>query len=545
MRSETSPLLSPTTSHTEDEIVSYVKSRRESIASIDNKIPNEILQQGQRHPPKTLNPISSNNSNSYHFSIHDILSDHDMENGSNEPKTTILKESKILVVNSIPLMITYFLQYSLNVISVISVGKLGSKELAAISLSTMTSNISGIAIIQGISTCLDTLCAQAYGRKDFNNVGIHFIRCNYFIMLLFIPIWIFWNFGVEKILIFFIGENEIDICKLASNYLKVLSYGLPGFILFENGKHFLQSQGIFHISTYILFIAFPFNILLNYILVWSKINIGFLGASLAIVLTNWFMAILLYGYILFYNNQCWPKQNLLNKIYFINWKKMIDLSIPGVLMVEAEWLAFEIITFEAAKFGEIVLASQSIISSLLVWFYQASAALGMVASSRVALFIGSAYKNSAKKSSISAIYTSLIFGIFNFILIFRFRRSLCSIFSNDSDVIEVSSKVLIIGAIYQVNDFLCCTTSGLLRAQGRQKIGAYLYLIGYYLIALPIAYYLAFIQNLQLIGLWCGMIIALAFVSISQLIVIIKSNWDDIIDECVNEAIAEEDQLAN
>ena len=49
---------------------------------------------------------------------------------------------------------------------------------------------------------------------------------------------------------------------------------------------------------------------------------------------------------------------------------MIKLSVPGVLMVEAEWLAFEIITFQAAKFGTEVLAAQSIISTTCVIFYQ-------------------------------------------------------------------------------------------------------------------------------------------------------------------------------
>ncbi|KAI5955624.1 hypothetical protein KGF54_001126 [Candida jiufengensis] len=541
MRNETSPLLSATSSHDENEVISYVKSRRQSIQSMENnKIPDEQLLHSPRHLP-SLYPVTSNNS-IFHYPISEILSNHELELNEEEPKTSIYNESKILVLNSIPLIITFFLQYSLNVTSIISVGKLGSKQLAAISLSTMTANISGLAIIQGISTCLDTLCAQSYGKKDFNSVGVHFLRCNYFIMLLFIPIWLFWVFGVKDLLILIIGNDEKEICELAGDYLKVLSFGLPGFILFENGKHFLQAQGIFHASTYILFISLPLNIAMNYVLVWTKFGFGFIGAPLAIVLTNWLMFILLYCYIFFINGyQCWPKQNLFNKIYFQNWTRMINLAIPGVVMVEAEWLAFEIITFEAAKFGEIVLAAQSIISTILVLFYQVSFALGITASIRTALLIGGVYKESAKKATFAAIYTSLVFGCINCFMIYKFRYQLASIFSSDKKVIELASTVLIIGAVYQINDLLTCSLGGVLRGQARQSISGWLNIIGYYFIALPIAYYLAFIRNWQLVGLWTSLIIALSFVSFTQLYFVLRSNWDEIIDECINEAITEEE----
>ena len=98
------------------------------------------------------------------YSINDIIEIHQQEIDP-EPKTTILNEIKVIIKYSLPLIVTFLLQYSLTVASVFSVGRLGSTELAAVSLSSMTANISGYAMIQGVSTCLDTLCAQAFGRK--------------------------------------------------------------------------------------------------------------------------------------------------------------------------------------------------------------------------------------------------------------------------------------------------------------------------------------------------------------------------------------------
>ena len=173
------------------------------------------------------------------YSINDIIEIHQQEIDP-EPKTTILNEIKVIIKYSLPLIVTFLLQYSLTVASVFSVGRLGSTELAAVSLSSMTANISGYAIIQGVSTCLDTLCAQAFGRKDYNSVGVHFIRCNYLLLLLYIPMAIFWVFGAEPLLVTIIGQDSIAMCQLAGKYLRILTIGLPGFILFENAKHFYK-----------------------------------------------------------------------------------------------------------------------------------------------------------------------------------------------------------------------------------------------------------------------------------------------------------------
>ncbi|GMF80767.1 unnamed protein product [[Candida] boidinii] len=107
-------------------------------------------------------------------------------------ETSFATEFFTLLKYSVPLVITFLLQFSLTVASVFSVGRLGKSELAAVSLASMTANISAYGIIQGISTCLDTLCPQAYGRGDYRSVGLQFFRCTILLLIIYIPIYIFW-----------------------------------------------------------------------------------------------------------------------------------------------------------------------------------------------------------------------------------------------------------------------------------------------------------------------------------------------------------------
>jgi len=204
-------------------------------------------------------------------------------------------------------------------------------------------------------------------------------------------------------------------------------------------------------------------------------------------------------------------------------------------MVEAEWLAFEIITFTASKFGTEVLAAQSIINTTCTLLYQIPFAISIAASTRVAWYIGAAAKRAAKIASFAAVVLSLTIGIFNAAIVLTFRRWFASLFTSDASIIELAAKVLIIVAFYQINDFLSCSTAGILRGQGRQKIGGYLSLISYYCIAIPLAGILAFYFQLKLVGLWLGMIFALFFVSVLQYYFVATSDWDWIINECLND----------
>ncbi|KAF7999387.1 hypothetical protein HF325_006063 [Metschnikowia pulcherrima] len=518
----------------EQEIVAYVQNRRASIASVGTgKIPLQFALHPKVSRANLADSLHAVRSTGTHqefggnHDISDILSVH-----SNailkEPETSFKTESKVLMRYSLPLVVTFLLQYSLTVASVFSVGRLGSTALAA-----------------GVLTCLDTLCAQAFGRKDFNTVGLHFVRCTYLLMLLYVPMFVLWVFLSRPILSFLVGLEKADLVHLASKYLQVLSLGLPGFIVFENLKHFLQSQGIFHASTYVLLICAPLNAFLNYLLVWDKrVGLGFIGAPLSVVITNWLMCAMLMAYTCYVNGyQCLPREKLLSGTYFRNWAKIVNLSVPGVLMVEAEWLAFEIITFTASTFGTDVLAAQLIVSTTCVLLYQVPFAISIAALTRIAWYIGAASKKAALTATRASLLIALVLGICNAIVLFLFRRFFASLYTSDENVLNIASTVLVIGAIYQINDFLACVSGGILRGQGRQKIGGILNLVSYYMIALPFAFLFAFYFKLQLVGLWLGMIIALFFVLASQCYFVFVSDWDFIIRECINEGIAEEGNL--
>lgn len=189
---------------------------------------------------------------------------------SGKIKTTWQREAIVLGRYSRSLILTFMLQYSLTVASIFTVGHIGKLELGAVSLASMTANITGYAVYQGLATSLDTLCAQAYGSGRKTLVGLQLQRMVYFLWTITIPIAIIWAAG-PQIIGAIVPEKET--AQLAGSYLRVLIIGAPGYAAFESGKRYVQAQGMFSATLIVLLFCAPLNAFLHWFFVWVSVMI--------------------------------------------------------------------------------------------------------------------------------------------------------------------------------------------------------------------------------------------------------------------------------
>ncbi|KAG9253413.1 tyrosyl-DNA phosphodiesterase-domain-containing protein [Emericellopsis atlantica] len=439
---------------------------------------------------------------------------------SGKLKTTWQRETKTLAEYSAPLTITFFLQYSINVASIFAVGRLGKAELGAVSVANMTVAISCLAPFQGLATSLDTLCAQAYGSGHKHLVGLQCQRMACFLFTLMLPVALLWTFSTE-ILMKLIPEPES--ARLAGLYLKVMIAAIPGIILFECGKRFTQAQGLFRATTHVAMIAAPLNVLLLWLFVW-KLDMGFIGAPISVAIVENVLPLLLFLWVRFVDGrQCWGG---FTRRALQNWWVMVRLALPGMVMVEAEWMAFEIMTLLASRFGSEYLAAQSAVATLGTIAYQLPFPVSIAASTRIANLIGAGMVDSAKTAGKVAVWALVLIGLFNFTVFYLLRYKLPLLFTSDAEVVDLCARVLPVVAFMQVVDGLSAGAHGLLRGIGKQAIGGPANLIAYYGISLPISLGLAFGLDWRLEGLWVGVSIGLVAVSLIEYLYLYLTSWD-------------------
>ena len=150
-------------------------------------------------------------------------------------------EFLVLLRGSIPVILAYALQNSLQTISVLVVGRLSPEALATAAFSYMFAMSTAWLIALGGTTALDTLASSSYtGSKNPHDLGILLQRGFLVLTLLYIPVAIVWLFSAP---IFRLLGQEEYICIQSAQFLSALIPGGLGYIYFEAMKKYLQAQG--------------------------------------------------------------------------------------------------------------------------------------------------------------------------------------------------------------------------------------------------------------------------------------------------------------
>ncbi|CAG9940343.1 unnamed protein product [Clonostachys rosea f. rosea IK726] len=427
-----------------------------------------------------------------------------------------------------PLIITYLLQYSSNVITTIVAGRLGAEDLAAASISLTAMAIPGFALFEGMATALDTLCAQAYGSGHRTGVGLHIQRMLLLMAVAIVPVGALWMCA-PWILPLVVRQEFLPV--KASAFLRVSVAGLPGYAFFEAGKRFLQAQGDFNTALLVLVLCAPVNALLSWLFA-IKLGMGLQGAALGQALANNLRPILLLGLIVFFrkwSHECWGGWS---RSCLREWGPMVRLSVAGSIVILAEWMAFEILCVSTSYIGTEYLAAQSVLVTVAIIMWHVPFSISIAVTTRIGNLIGGGAVQLARRA---AVMYSIVFvgaGLLVGTLLFVLRNELAFIFSKDSAVREIATGSMFTVSIFHTLDAISCGCNGMMRGLARQSVSAWVVMLVNYLGAVPLALWLELgAPHLKLNGLWMGYGCGLLLTAVLQCGYMKWLRWADLIED--------------
>jgi MATE family multidrug resistance protein len=153
-----------------------------------------------------------------------------------------LSEFLLLLRGSLPVILAYTLQNSLQTVSVLIVGRLSPEALATAAFSYMFAMSTAWLIALGGSTALDTLASSTFtGSKNPHDLGVLLQRSFIVLTAFYVPVAILWACSAPVFRL--LGQEEY-ICVDSAKFLTTLIPGGLGYIYFEAMKKYLQAQGI-------------------------------------------------------------------------------------------------------------------------------------------------------------------------------------------------------------------------------------------------------------------------------------------------------------
>ncbi|KAI5060272.1 hypothetical protein GOP47_0024692 [Adiantum capillus-veneris] len=402
-----------------------------------------------------------------------------------------------------PLIAVSLLQMAFQIIAIMFVGHLGELALSSSSIATSVANVTGMCVMMGMASSLETLCGQAFGAKQYRLIGLYLQTG--LIVLNILAVFLSFIYGYMGEVLIALGQDE-QISLEAGKYAKYLIPTLFAHASSQTLIRFLQTQSLVYPMLVCSGLAAAIHVPLCWLLVY-KTSLGFTGAALSTSICNWISVILLYGYIIFSPSCSLTRAPLsLQSLKYMG--SFFKLALPSAAMLCLEWWCYEILVLLSGLLQnpELQTSTLSICLNFANITFQIPFGLGVTVSTRVSNELGAGRPQAAYRAVLVGETLTEIQACIVSILVLSFHRVLGHVFSGDSEVIEAVSGMLKLLAISSFLDSNQAVLSGIARGCGWQALGAFINLSSFYIVALPVGACLGFLTPLQARGLWIGVI---------------------------------------
>ncbi len=425
---------------------------------------------------------------------------------------------------AIPVMLTQLGQVSVNLFDTIIVGNLlGSDALASVSLGNAIF-FSVFVFALGMSFAIPPLVSEAHAQNDHEKINSVF-RHGFVINL---------SVGIILMLLILLGAPLLYHMNQPPNiipdtivFLEMMAYSIIPFMIFQTLRE--TSEGLsFTIGvTKATIIANILNIALNYVFIKGMFGfppMGVKGSALATLVSRIFMMIFLY-FVLKYEKKTQRyikdfslKVELFSKELF---NKMIKLGIPTAMQMFFEVTAFAGAAFICGLISAHDIASHQIALSMASFTFNLCIGFSVASTVMIGNRLGERNFVELRKQGINNLKIVFLFMSFCGLTFILGRNILPTFFTQkeDVEVIQLASKLLIIAALFQLSDGVQVVALGCLRGIQDVKIPSILTFIAYWVITIPLGYFLCYTMKMGAFGMWIALGLGL---SISAVLLVIR-----------------------
>lgn len=418
---------------------------------------------------------------------------------------------------AVPVVLSELGWVAQGVVDNIMVGRLGPAAIGAVALGNAvfyTPALFGIGLLLG----LDTLVAQAYGRRDHEECHRWLAQGVYLACILTPPLMIllaavsygFTRFGVIP-----------EVAGLAGGYLRVLNWSMLPLLLYGGTRRYLQGVGQVRVITLTYVLANLLNWFGNWVLIYGKLGfpaLGVNGSAISTGVSRVGMAVALLAF-------AWRYERKRGHPLFAHWagpqrerlRKLMKIGAPAAGQILLEVGAWNLSTFAAGYLTPVALATHTIALNYASVSYMVPLGVGAAAAVSVGHAIGAGDPARARRAGWMALAMGTGFMVCAGILFFVAPGPLIKLYTHDPRVLALGPSLLWIAAAFQIFDGIQTVCTGALRGLGETRAAMYANLLGYWGMGLPLGFILCFVLKWGVYGMWIGLTLALVVIATTLL----------------------------
>lgn len=435
---------------------------------------------------------------------------------------TIRQHFKLNFKLAYPVMLSQLGHIMVGVADSVMVGQLGTEPLAAAAFGNSIWVIIFV-VGYGVSQAVTPIIARAQAERKNRLIGSmlrHTLALNLIVTL------------VLGLLMFaawpFLGllDQEPAVLQLSKPYLSIITWSFLPLMIFQGFRQFMEGLSHTFEPMLISLSANFLNVGLNWLLIygnWGFEAYGLNGAGIATLISRSLMVVGI-GYYLWRSGLFKPYRPY---FFAMPWRRdffgrLLQLGIPTSLQMLFEVGAFVVAAIWIGQISAEALASHQIALNLASISFMLASGLGAAATIRVGNQRGLKDRASLRTAAFTAILLALMFMSVAGILFATQGVWLAQLYIDDFDVVNSAAALLMIAAIFQLSDGAQVVTLGSLRGLEDVRIPTLFTLFAYWIIGIPLGYYLAFEMGFNERGIWYGLAAGL---TVSAILLLSRFQW--------------------
>tara|TARA_B100000809_G_scaffold149298_1_gene146791 strand:- start:3100 stop:4410 length:1311 start_codon:yes stop_codon:yes gene_type:complete len=396
----------------------------------------------------------------------------------------------------------------------IMVGELGPAALAAVSLANSLAFIA-FSIGIGFTFAITPLIAEAHTSNNVSRGKSYFQHG--ILMSLILSLVLCVVLFLMKPLMYKM-DQPAEVVEYASPYFDIIIYSMIPMLIFQAYKQFSDGMSQTKYPMRAAILANVINVILNYLLIYGKFGfpkMELIGAGLGTLISR----VLMLAFIMYIVHTKDVFAVFVDRIRFSNFKKRFVIKVFNVGYPSALQMFFEVGMFAGGilltgMIGTTAQAANQISLNLATMTYMIAVGLSVTATIRVGNQKGLKDFVSLKRIAMSVLLLMFIIDVFlaaGFIIL---KDVLPMLYIDDMEVIEAAASLLIIAGLFQISDGIQVVFLGALRGLQDVQVPMWITFIAFWIIGLPISYYLGLKTSLGALGVWIGMLVSLTISAI-------------------------------
>lgn len=410
-----------------------------------------------------------------------------------------------------PILVTQVAFCAINFFDTTMSGHAGRNDLAGVAIG---SNLwmPVFTAINGVLMAVTPSLAQLHGAKQQSQVPYTVTQGLYLALLLGVATIAGGALALSPVLSLL--KLEPEVYRIAYGFLSGISLGVIPFFVNMVLRSFIDTLGYTRVSMFIAVGALPVNILLNYVFIFGKMGLpafGGIGAGYASALTYWFMAAVsalvihflppFTEYRIFRTRHSWSLTTL---------KELLYIGIPIGFAIFCETSIFGVVALLMAKFGTITIAAHQAAINFASLIYMLPLSISMTLTIIVGFEVGARRFTDARRYGLLGIGTAVCLSVISALGLIYYNSKVAAFYSDSAEVLPLIEAFLVYAAFFQLSDAIAAPIQGILRGYKDVKVTFIMALVSYWLIGLPVGYFLANYTAQGAFGYWIGFIAGLA-----------------------------------